>query len=236
MRITGTIRSITLIRLGHRSLANCLDGSGRHNGTLGKIAGLGLTAGASWKGDARTPSTFPKGTGVGAVSNFVSAFQDDNINAIKMPTEPAYSSYWEYLKALGAYRLKRINPVKMVVGIVNIDRGIAKLAIGVPLLIETAPWAIGGIGAAPESGGASLVFAIPAVMSAKDSVGGVFLIRRGVRQVREAWDAPSRGEWQNLLGVLPFGSHFDDPGEFSAAIGKIRKLSWWEKAGELSTW
>jgi hypothetical protein len=120
--------------------------------------------------------------------------------------------------------------------VVNIDRGIAKLAIGVPLLIETAPWAIGGIGAAPESGGASLVFAIPAVMSAKDSVGGVFLIRRGVRQVREAWDAPSRGEWQNLLGVLPFGSHFDDPGEFSAAIGKIRKLSWWEKAGELTTW
>jgi hypothetical protein len=158
-----------------------------------------------------------------------------NIGTIMMPTEPAYSSFrafWEAVKG----RLKRINYVKIAVGVANVYRGAVKLYTGVPLLIKSAPWAVGGIGAAPESGGASLVFAIPAIMSAKDSVGGVFLIRRGVRQAREAWDAPSRGEWQNLLGLLPFGSHFDDPGELSTTIGKIRKLSLWEKIGELTTW
>jgi hypothetical protein len=47
--------------------------AGWDNGKLGTIAGSILTAGLSWKGSARTPNTFPSGTGVGPINNFQAA-------------------------------------------------------------------------------------------------------------------------------------------------------------------
>jgi hypothetical protein len=54
-------------------LAGAAGLAGWHNGKLGTIAGALLSAGLAWKGNARTPNTFPNGTGVGGVSNFLPA-------------------------------------------------------------------------------------------------------------------------------------------------------------------
>jgi RHS repeat-associated protein len=78
-------------------LAGAAGLAGWHNGKLGTIAGRILSAGVGWKVNARTPGTFPKGAGVGGVSDFVSKFQDSD-NTIKKPTEPAYRSFWEKVK------------------------------------------------------------------------------------------------------------------------------------------
>jgi len=40
-------------------------------GKIGQIAGAIITAGLSWGSNFRTPTTFPQGTGVGGVSNFI---------------------------------------------------------------------------------------------------------------------------------------------------------------------
>jgi len=65
---------------------------------------------AAWKGNARTPGTFPSRTGVGGVQSFLGQ-ENEQIsldNTIQIPTEPAYGSYWEYLKSrFTKERLKR---------------------------------------------------------------------------------------------------------------------------------
>jgi len=48
-------------------------------GKVGQIAGALITAGLSWGSNFRTPNTFPKGTGVGAISNFI---QDDPLKKV----------------------------------------------------------------------------------------------------------------------------------------------------------
>lgn len=202
-------------------------------GKLGAVLG-GVAGAAASTVNFRTPKIF--GASVGAVGSYVTSFQDSDVATIKMPTEPAYRSYWEYLKAIAKQKLPRINYVKSIVGAINVVRGAIMASRGTALLIQSAPLAVTGVAAAPESGGVSLVLAIPSAIGAKETIGGSFLIRRGIRQVREGWNDPSLGHFQNLLGLLPFGGNFDDPGELSGSISRIRKLPWWEKIGEAFTW
>ncbi len=46
-------------------------------GKIGQIAGAIITAGLSWGSNFRTPTTFPHGTGVGSVSNFLAQQQNE---------------------------------------------------------------------------------------------------------------------------------------------------------------
>jgi RHS repeat-associated protein len=64
-------------------LAGAAGLAGWHNGKLGTIVGTILTAGLAWKGNALTPNTFPKGSGVGGVNNFL---QQNNGNK-PLPTD-----------------------------------------------------------------------------------------------------------------------------------------------------
>jgi hypothetical protein len=41
----------------------------------------------------------------------------------------------------------------------------------------------------------------------------------------------------SLLGLIPFGGLYDDPGEsLRDAWNKFKALPWWKKLGELFTW
>jgi RHS repeat-associated protein len=84
----------TLLMLGIAGWAGL---AGWHNGKLGKIAGLTLTAGLAWKGNARTPGTFPGGTGVGGVNSFVGQ-QDPPIREIPQEYLDIVSEEWSLLE------------------------------------------------------------------------------------------------------------------------------------------
>jgi hypothetical protein len=128
------------------------------------------------------------------------------------------------------------NYVKGGVGVINIGRGIYKgvkggleLAIGVPAMIV-------GPGTGPlaplEEAGAGLVTAI----GLADVTGASFLVKRGGKQLGEASGDPCKGHVRNLLGLLPFGALYDDPGEsIGDALEKFENLPFWHKVGEIFT-
>jgi RHS repeat-associated protein len=139
------------------------------------------------------------------------------------------------LSAVDPYGLR--NYVKCCVGTANVGRGVGKgikggleLAICVPALI-----------AGPETGPFAPLVDAGAVLVAVDGttslVGSVFLCRRGAKQLGEAIEDPDKGHFRNLLGLLPFGGLYDDPGEsLRDAWNKLKALPWWKKLGELFTW
>jgi type VI secretion system secreted protein VgrG len=65
---------------------------------------------------------------------------------------------------------------------------------------------------------------------------------RGVQQLNEAWhEGWSDASWKNLLGVLPFGTEFDDPCEPSPwGVLKDKAANFsekpWEFIQEIGTW
>jgi RHS repeat-associated protein len=66
--------------------------------------------------------------------------------------------------------------------------------------------------------------------------GGVFKTKRGAKQLGEASVDPCAGHWKNLLGLLPFGALYDDPGETPRkAWQEFKQLPFWEKVGEILT-
>ena len=124
------------------------------------------------------------------------------------------------------------NYVKAGVGAVNVGRGAVQVIagakdalLGIPLLAVPL-----GTGPLAEAGGV-----LAAGSGAKNVVGGGFKMRRGIQQLGEAWNDPDKGHFQNLLGLLPFGSLYDDPGELSKSWDKFKDLPLWHKIGELCT-
>ncbi len=84
-------------------LAGAAGLAGWHNGKLGTIAGTLLTAGLGWKGNARTPNTFPKGIGVGGVSNFIQDRKPAEIKAGPPENSSWLKLFWEFLTGTGPY-------------------------------------------------------------------------------------------------------------------------------------
>jgi type VI secretion system secreted protein VgrG len=99
------------------------------------------------------------------------------------------------------------NPVKAAVGSVNVVRGSIGAAEGASLLVR---------GGAPgvALGTVKLAF-------------GLANVNRGAGQIAEAADDPNGPSVRNVLGLLPFGQEFDDPGEPSLveyAKDKVEKF------------
>ena len=96
-----------------------------------------------------------------------------------------------------------INPLKMTVGTINMVRGAAGTASGALILTAgsaTAP-VLGPItGPAIPVGAATVAF-------------GLANVSRGAQQFSESLNSESGPVAKNLLGLLPFGQKYDDPGE-----------------------
>ena len=128
------------------------------------------------------------------------------------------------------------NYVKAAVGSINIGRGVFKVFTGVPKVALGAPVLV----AAPETGPlAPFVVAGAGLVTASgiaDIAGAFFLVKRGSKQLGEASADPCPGHLKNLIGLLPFGQHFDDPGEnLHTAVEEIKRLPLIEQVGELFT-
>ena len=130
------------------------------------------------------------------------------------------------------------NYSKAIVGGLNFVRagtkvvgGVQQIATGLPIIVAghatgtVTPWSL-----AAEAGGYFLVG-----NGAKDIIGGAFLGKRGIQQVGEALDAQSSWEWQNFLGLAPFGSYYDDPGELDGSWERIKERPVIEQIGEIFT-
>ena len=97
---------------------------------------------------------------------------------------------------------KKLNPLKTVVGIANIARGVSQTASGAVLLT---------VGAATSPLGP---VAVPAdVLGAAKLASGLAKVDRGAQQVAESLDDSNGPTARNLLGLLPMGQKFDDPTE-----------------------
>ena len=69
----------------------------------------------------------------------------------------------------------------------------------------------------------------------KDVWGGISLAKRGTQQLNEANEDCNKWENQNLLGLLPFGQYYDDPGEEMETLDKIKRQPIINSIGELFT-
>ena len=127
------------------------------------------------------------------------------------------------------------NYVKAAVGVVNVGRGVVQAVSGAKDLLVGVPALVGSPGTGPAMPLAGPVAVLMTVSGGKDVIGGGFKMSRGIQQVGEAWNDPDKGHFQNLLGLLPFGAMYDDPGELSKAWDRFKDLPLWNKIDELCT-
>jgi RHS repeat-associated protein len=159
-------------------------------------------------------------------------------------SDPSGMNHWVYYPALGGGERywvadapsasisktgpgNTFNPLLFSVGAINIFRGGIKMATGV-----------GALGAAVVTVPAPPAWwADPVLLGygAWNLNGGRTLISRGVNEMFASPNSDSRGDWQNLLGLLPFGGNFDTPGKSSTGWQKIQNQPWYDTAGELAT-
>jgi RHS repeat-associated protein len=190
-------------------------------------------------GAFKTPSTFPDCSstnplcsGGGGINSFAPQDDDKVINTdvvIAMPTEPAYSSYWEYLKASAKGLLKKLpfNPVKAATGLFNYGN-FARLHLGGVTKLGAAA----GMQLAPGAGTAAGV---------GTAVWGVWNLRSGYKAVQrghQLWgealnETGADASLKNFYGVLPYGTKYDDPGEPGLVeFWKAKGKSWYNKPME----
>jgi hypothetical protein len=165
-------------------------------GKIGQIAGAIVTAGLSWGSNFRTPSTFPKGGGVGGVSSFLSSFQDDTDNTIKIPTEPAYSSYWEYLKAAFSKENQKRKFKRDLDELWKMAERAGKTGEGLPM--------VGGLGAVSRLGGAASEMVTVSRWGRPGLQAGDWVMKGGATW----WNYLKSGKWQPGFGneFAPFSS------------------------------
>lgn len=124
------------------------------------------------------------------------------------------------------------NWVKGGVGAANLGRGAKKMFVGALEVIG------GAIGLAESSllggpvGADDFFMQVMIANGAKELYGGFYGAKKGLQQLTEA---PTEDDWhfQNLLGLLPFGASFDDPGEFSDAYDRIKNAPLLDQLGEM---
>lgn len=123
------------------------------------------------------------------------------------------------------------NPTKLLVGVTNSVIAIKSgLQSRVLALVSVVAFGLGQ----PEIG---VPAATLSVWKAKSSVSAS---KRAGIQIGEAFaEKFSDASYRNLLGVAPFGQHFDDPSEPTPQqffANNIRDFSVWDIASEIGTW
>lgn len=104
--------------------------------------------------------------------------------------------------------------------------GFSAASGGLKLAIATGltPASVTGVGALPPA-----ALAAWGTWNLKSSVSAW---QRAQQQWKEAqcedW---SQATWKNLYGMLPGGTHYDDPGEASGPLNYIQNQGWWKFIG-----
>lgn len=127
------------------------------------------------------------------------------------------------------------NFVKAGVCAVNVMFGANDIITGLPLVTSGLALVTVGPIFGPVTPIEEAFATVDTAVGLRKVVRGVFKIKRGSQQCREAAKDPCKGHWVNLLGVLPFGSTYDDPGETSQTWDKIKNMPTSQKIGELLT-
>ncbi len=128
------------------------------------------------------------------------------------------------------------NYSKTGVGLVNIGRGIAKTVIGVNEAMFAAGVGSAGTLTGPAAPIMEALAGIAGLDGAKNIIGGGMIARRGINQVAEGIPDNDKWHWRNLLGLLPFGGLYDDPGEDPRDAWKnFMDMPFMHKLGELCT-
>ena len=188
---------------------------------------LGDSGSLAYKSAASAPHSEPRGSGEVSNGQVLDAWIEVNRNLYgAMHNDPS-----SQMDPLGL-----CNYVKTAVGIANIARGVGQVAIGIPEALVGVPAIIAGPATGPlvglEEAGAVMVTA----KATYDITGGGFKIRRGIGQIAEGLPDEDKGHWRNLLGLLPFGSLYDDPGEsLKDAWKDFKNMPFWQKIGEACT-
>jgi type VI secretion system secreted protein VgrG len=116
------------------------------------------------------------------------------------------------------YRYVGNNPVNWVdpLGLFNPAKGISALgnAANAGRLYASGALKLAGAAGLTSTGAGAPVGAGAAALGAWNIYSGQSATNRAMQQWNEAWNEDwSDASWKNLLGVLPFGTEFDDPCE-----------------------
>ena len=152
------------------------------------------------------PSSFEKG-GLLA-NNFGGPFMLNDVPTLETQTMLTAVGYNSSQRGGSWYE---INPVKAGVGMINVAQGTFAIAAGAGIVAAGE----GALLTTPVTGPVGVVSGTAATAyGVAKAAGGYARFRRGRQQMWEAADESiSDGSAKNLLGWLPSGQKYDDPGE-----------------------